>query len=451
VGKARQASKFAVDALLFKPEPPVQAKQVKALFVGREAELRRGLETLKANLDVKGSRSKQADKWPWVIHGESRSGKSHLARRIFAGMPSRQERAQFLVPSGGRLDAVAVLRDLFEQLRGEYSNRVWDERLSESPLKQPTIALVNQLIEKMALFKNDVQTVELTDEAGQRDSVDIGAELGGAPLLFKFLTKYQTEQTRKNAIKVSLRPPTALDLAEVCGVMVETLLRLKLLEHALILMDDVDLLEGYLSPEQNARQQRSVLAAALNHLHTTPGVDVVLTARAWYAHAHKELHTLVDLGVSAPLTAEQLAEVHNKQLAVYSGKSGLQSFLTRPALLELAADVDGLPGVFLKHLFTAFYHYQQESDFAERDYQWFLDVFRRRLPGWREKCSPALSVITKAIRDGARTVDVAKGNPFFGTELADEVVYQSYASETTYFISGVMRKLLTSEASRGVL
>ena len=35
----------------------------------------------------------------------------------------------------------------------------------------------------------------------------------------------------------------ALDLAEYCGLMVETLIGLGLLKHALILIDDVDLLE----------------------------------------------------------------------------------------------------------------------------------------------------------------------------------------------------------------
>jgi hypothetical protein len=449
VAKAGQSSKFAVNDLLFKPEPPVAPRDVKELFKGRAAELERGRETLKANLDLEGERSKRADKRPWVVHGESRSGKSHLARRIFADIPPRKDRIQCLIPSGGRLDALAVMRDLFETLRGEYKSRIWDQTLTEDPLKQPAVQLVEQLVEKIGMFASGVQAVELTHEAGERDSVDLGAELGGAPLLFKFLTKYQTERTQKNAIKVTLRAPVALDLAEVCGIMVEALLRLQLVKHALILVDDVDLLEGYVSAQQNARQQRPVLAAALHALHGTPGVDVVLTARSWYAHAQKDLSTLVDLALAQPMTPDELAAVHDSRLGVYGGKSGIRSFLSRPALRELANDVDSLPGVFIQHLGTAFYHYQNEAEHGERDYDWFLGVFRRRLPDWRDKCGRGLAAIEQAMRDGRRTVDVTDGNPFFGTVLDNEFVHQSYDSETTYFISGVMRRLLRESVGPG--
>ena len=61
-----------------------------------------------------------------------------------------------------------------------------------------------------------------------------------------------------------MRTPTPADLADVCGIIVETLVRYKLIEHALILLDDVDLLEAYVSPERNARAERSLLADAIN-------------------------------------------------------------------------------------------------------------------------------------------------------------------------------------------
>ncbi len=447
---ARPPSLFAVDTLLFKPEPPVLPKDVRALFHGREQELQRGLETLKANLDVEGKRSKQSDKRPWVIHGESRSGKSHLARRIFADMPSSALRLQCLISSGGRLDALTVLRDLFEVLRGEFKTRILDERLAASPLKNPDVRLVLQLIEKVGLFTSDVQAVELSSEEGERSAGDLGAELGGAPLLFKFLAKYQAERTQKNTVKLVLRPPTPLDVAEVCGIMVETLLRLQLLKHALLLIDDVDLLEGYVNPQQNARQQRTILANALDHLHGVPWIDVVLTARSWYAHAHKDLQPLVDLGEAPVMTPDQLAGIHDRRFKLYSGKRGPRSFLDRPALLQLAQDVEGLPGVFIQHLQTAFYHFQNEGQPGERDYAWFLDLFRRRLEGFRDRCRPAMEVVETAIRDGRGRVDVTAGNPFFGTVLDNELVYQSYYSETTYFISGLMWKVLNPSSGQEI-
>jgi hypothetical protein len=39
------------------PEPPVAPRDVKELFCGRVADLERGPDTLKANLDIEGKRS----------------------------------------------------------------------------------------------------------------------------------------------------------------------------------------------------------------------------------------------------------------------------------------------------------------------------------------------------------------------------------------------------------
>jgi len=137
----------------------------------------------------------------------------------------------------------------------------------------------------------------------------------------KFLAKYQTETERKRAIKLSLRPPTPGDLAEVCGIMLETLLTVKRINHALILVDDIDLLETYQSPTQNARQQRSILGQALDQLHGTAGVDVVMTARSWYVHSRKDLQTLVDLGMSDPMRPADLVDIHHRRVKV-KGRGG---------------------------------------------------------------------------------------------------------------------------------
>lgn len=441
MGKKSGASRYAVSADLFKPEPPISSKEIKDLFCGRQTEFVRGLELLKANFDVAGRQSKRGDKRPWVIHGESRSGKSHLARRIFAELPSTEKRIQIVVTAGERLDAITVMRELFELLRGEFMRRMSDQRLEQDFLKKPLVDIVRQLIERIALFRNDVQSVELSTEASRRDAFDVGGELSAAPLLSKFLAKYQTETVSKSAVKLNLRPPTPGDLADVCGIMIETLLTLHRINHALILVDDIDLLEAYQSATQNARQQRSILGQALDQLHGTPGIDVVLTARSWYVHSRKDLQTLVDLGMSRPMQAAELVEIHNRRLKTKGRGTG--PFLNADALLVVAGDVEGLPGVFLQHLDSAFYQFLNEEDPAPRDYDWFLEVFRQRIELFKQRCGPALELIRQAIHAGQMTIDVTKENPFFGTELHNDFVYQSYWNERNYFVSGLMRKLLT--------
>lgn len=437
--KTPTANKFAVNAGLFKAEPPVNPKDVKSLFCARDLELRRGIETLKANFDVGGRKSKVSDKWPWVVHGESRSGKSHLARRIIAEFPSTRKRIQFLVTAKERLEAMTVMRQLFETLHGEFRTRIADQRLEDDLFRHPRVSFVCQLIDKISLFETDVQTVELTTEQSSRESLDIGGELSGAPLLSKFVAKYQTEQNSKNAVKLNLRPPTPSDLAAVCGIMVETLLALKLINHALILVDDIDLLETYKSPTENARHERSVLAMALDDLHGTPGVDVVLTARSWYVHSSKELMSLVDLSTSDMLTADDMSGIHDARLKVYGKR--LSAFLTDDALRAVAADVEGLPGVFLQHLDTAFYQYQNEPDDSPRDIAWLRKIFEQRLEQLSEHCATGVAEIRKAIDQGRLTIDVAAHNPFFGTVLDNEFVFQSYWSEHTYFISSFTRNI----------
>ncbi len=160
------------------------------------------------------------------------------------------------------------------------------------------------------------------------------------------------------------------DLAEVCGIILETLLTVKRINHALILVDDIDLLETYQSPTRNARQQRSILGQALDQLHGTVGVDVVMTARSWYVHSRKDLQTLVDLGMSAPMQPADLVDIHQRRVKV-KGRGG-GAFLTEEALFEAAGDAEGLPGVFLQHLDTAFYQYLNEDEPGLRGYDWYL-------------------------------------------------------------------------------
>jgi hypothetical protein len=446
-------SKFAVDPLLFKPEPPTTPRQVKQLFCGRRASFLRGLEGLKAGLDINGKRGTNSAKYPWVIHGESRSGKSHLARRIFAELPDTDQRFQFRVFAGGRLEAIAVMRDLFEQFKGRFLNRLLAVHGGPiDPLMIPEVQVAKQLVEKIGLFEAGTQSATLTYEEAHRKARELGGELGTtlAPGMFgavlgKFIAKFQTERSDKTAVQLALRTPTAADLADVCGIMAETLLRHGLVRHVLVLMDDVDLLESYVSPQQNAKHQRSLLGQAVQTLHSVPGVDVVLTARSWFVHSDdKNLHTLVDLSQEPPMTGQEMLEIHDLRLKAFGKKQPVAAFLTRDALGELAGDVDGLPGVFLQHMQTAFYQYLSEDDTTPREYSWLLARIRRHLDTFKDKCTPGYEAIRNAVNSGTLSVNVASHNPFYGTMLHNEYAYQSYFSETTYFIPSVVRKVLSS-------
>ena len=224
--------------------------------------------------------------------------------------------------------------------------------------------------------------------------------------------------------------------------MVDTLWRLTRMSHSLFLVDDVDLLEGYLDPDRNAQVQRSILSDALTELHKTPCVDVVLTARSWYAHSRKEFQTLVDLARAEEISTEDLIEIHDKRFKVFVGNKLPQQFLSRSALEKAASDVNGMPGVFLQHLDTAFRVYQTEDDWGERDYEWYVDVFRKLYSQFRAKCPAAAEAIEAAVKKGQLTIDVRRGNPFNQTIFDNEFVFQSYYQETTYFTDSLVQKVV---------
>ncbi len=438
-------SKYDCDISLFQPEPPVAERLVKSLFAGRDAELQKGYKILLRHLDISGSRSKGFDKKPWVIHGESRSGKSHLARRILAEFKAKPQRIKMLIPAREKIEALLVMADLFGQLVGEFRRLTSDDRLSPPVKDLPDIRLVDDLIEQMRLFLDTAQSATITRERSDEATLEVGGELSG--LLGKLLGKYQSRDANKQTRQVVLKPPTPERLAEVCGVIVEKLMQYKLAEHLLVLVDDVDLLDYSAASPQQARVQRSLLTDALCTLHGQPGVDVVLTARSWFVYSGKVLTQLVDLTQSV-LSPEALVEIHNNHIRQFATKAGVERFLTPEGLQEFAnemQELNGLPGVFLQHLHTAFDRYKDDSDFTERDYEWFVDVFRKLVAALRSRCELAVSMIEEATRNGQLHMRVTEGNnPFIGTAFDNLLVFQSYHDERCYFTSPLVRRIFTN-------
>jgi|GEM_PF-6795601 len=434
-------SKFDCDSSLFKPEPPTDPGLVKRLFAGRDKELRRGYQTLRNELDIRGKRSRHFDKVPWVIHGESRSGKSHLARRILAEFRPNSRRLQLLIRARDMVEALLVMADVFRQVVYLFRDRTRNERLLEPVAGRPDVGLVNNLIERMLLFLNEAQTATETREKSAETTLEVGGELSG--LLGKFVGKFQSKDVGKETRQVVLKPPTAEMLAELCGIILETLIALGLADHLLVLVDDVDLLDPAAPTAQQARVQRALLTAALCTLHAQPGIDVLLTARSWFVYSGKELTQLVDLTQSA-MPAEALVSIHDKHMEEFATKAGLQSFLVPEALKAFAdemQELNGLPGVFLQHLHTAMARFKDDDDFSARDYNWFVGVFHELMNSLRTRVEPGYVAMQAALQTGRLEIQVGDLNPFVGTALDNLFVWQSYHNERCYFMSPLMRRL----------
>jgi hypothetical protein len=432
-------NKFSYNTNLFTPEPPPSNEplQVKKLFCGRAKELKRAYETLKANMDSRGTRKQ---KRPWVIHGESRSGKSHLARRVLCEFRNHPRKLKLVIEARERLQAFNVFNQLFYQLRAEFYNRTQDVTKHRSRDDEQYIHVINQFLDRVAsLLEDNVTQVEVT----QQNTSSIGFSVGLPAKFLSLSAKFGLNRQVTIGEKITLARPSALELADCCGVIVEALSNLKLLSHLLLMLDDIDLIEGYKDNSHNGRNQRSILTDAVILLHNTPRVDVLLTARSWYAEAHKQLQTLVDLNHSEELTPQELVTIHNKRYEVYETRKNYRSpFLTEQALVEIATDSRSLPGVFLQHLNTAFEDYKGEDGDQARDYDWFIELFRKRFERYMDLCSPATDAILQAVRNERFSITVMESNPFHNTELENQFLFQSYSSESSYFMSGIVRKVV---------
>jgi adenosyl cobinamide kinase/adenosyl cobinamide phosphate guanylyltransferase len=454
---AKKQSKYKYDSRLFSAEPPEDDDSLKKLFCGRKLSLRKASETLEHNMDIKGERN---GKKPWIIVGESRSGKSHLARHLFGLLKKRNSKKPFyyvVIPAREKLESREVVRVLFERIREIYiENRPQLEELSKIHLQNdPFIEMkqdaaksmffVDEIIQRITeLLEQNVDSLEINLTAAQTKTLQAQAS-SGIPFiskLFKILggASWTTQTTEGK--KLTFRQPSISDLIGYCSDIIELLAWFKRLDHILILVDDVDLLEGYRNPEQNGATQRNRLTDALIRLHQTPHIDVLLTARSWYGQTHKELEVLVDLAMTDDLNEEHLKEIHDKHFALFGKKSLPSQFLQEDALQTVTKGVSNLPGVFLRFIKTAFEQYKQEEVWGTRELAWLRQVYSRRFSHLRDTVPLAAQAIKDALQDDRFLIDVQSKNHFLHTTAMDEFVYQSYFSETTYFIPPIMQYLL---------
>jgi hypothetical protein len=291
------------------------------------------------------------------------------------------------------------------------------------------------LIERIALFVVN-RSSEFTIRINHELAAGLEASITQAPLpqILQFLIKGGLSV--KNSEEQSLKrvAPTPADMSEYCGIIADTLIQTGLMDHIFFLIDDVDLIEGYTNATQNGRMQRSLLADCLATLHSVPGVDILLTARSWYAHSHRDFQQLLEL---EGMTATELSAIYELQARHFGGQVLKKPFLLPEALQRVAEDSGGRPGVFLQRLRTAFEQYQKDDSWESRDYEWYFDVFRRLYARHREKNPRAGDAIEAAIRAEKYTIDVRDGNPFYNTPFDQEFVFQSYYNEAAYDIDAL--------------
>jgi hypothetical protein len=437
--------KYGYDPLLLHPDPPETPALVRSLFIGRDSELARGTSILMKHRDLSGT--KTSGKRPWVIHGESRMGKSHLARRILLDLPEDSKHLQIKVYARGSWDAERVIQDIFSSLYDVYRNLVNSRTFRPNQGQEALIRSSHALFEQVKIFSGPAkpQAINLNWNKDLQRGLNIGIDVA-TPFLCKLAAQLQANLRQSEGTTFTFHAPTIRDLTAICAAIVEVLLRLELLEHVLVFADDVDLIADPCGPSAN---QAPALAKALVDLCSAPAVDVLVTARTWYHFAQRDFLELVSL--DGGLSISELLDLYRKRFQSMGRPDLPQSFLTTDALQRLAEMVGGTPGMFLHRLYVAFERYKDEAQTDLRDFDWLLSIFERRYERFRSTGRPIAQLIEDSVVAGSREVDAAGSLSLFGTVFDGEFVLPSYFSPTTYLLDGlaleVIRKVIGSRAT----
>lgn len=437
-------SKGHYNVSLFSAEPPEGKELVKALFHDREQALTLVCDRLSGNMDKKGVRYGKENKKPWIIHGESRSGKSHLARRILAEIPEDERNIQIRAYAKDMLEASLVMRNLFNQILEMFRLLTHDYQINKNVVQKSLVEITYELIEgfERIIGSSRSDPVEITEGFSREVSSDFKADanISGRKAV-KLGMQLGQAQKDGQSIQLKYMPPSPELLAELCASMVDTLVAVGLLDHVLILADDVDLLGEYEDPNNNARKERIILATTLKILHETPGIDVIITARTWYKNANKEFIPLIDLA-KVPMQSDDLRKLHDLRFNHYVEDNLPKEFLTPEALEFIAKHSNYLPGVFLQHLNLYFEVFTWEVEWGVRDIDWLREEFDKLCDDYRRDEPEALHVLQNAIEKDFPHIDITDENPFQGSRMRELFIFQRYNSERKLFISELASEFL---------
>ncbi len=93
--------------------------------------------------------------------------------------------------------------------------------------------------------------------------------------------------------------------------------------------------------------------------------------------------------------------------------------------------------------------YQKEPEWGERNYDWYLGVFRGIYAVYRKKYRAASRLMEEAIKSEEWEVDIAGHNPFHSIVFDGEFVFQSYFRESSYMISALFNEVIKEEIPEG--
>jgi len=275
----------------------------------------------------------------YVIHGESRIGKSHLAIYLMSAFKKEHQMIYFYVNANTRGYALDILKDLFDQVSDYVASLSASDHQKEFEFLKSYLNDINNIFygvpAKIALKKSRDQRQKLSPSLkGRFPFVDI--QLGG-----------EQDQKRQDEISVELKtiPPDKLrDILAQCFKLISYITH----QNILLLVDDLDLLEEIGEGEK----QRDLLSNHLKYFSTIDPVTVFATSRTHYfIERQKELHNFLQV---YRMSSMDLKTVYEKRVECFL--NGVSIF-TEDVLSELINGFNGYVGIFLYECFLILRNY----------------------------------------------------------------------------------------------
>lgn len=272
--------------MLFDPNPPEAEGDVEALFHNRVNELRDAMDKLRAP---------HLPALPLVVHGPSRSGKSHFARYLV--QVAVREGAPFfpiLVAAGEKMNARRVLARMYRRLldtipqfppgvKGEEALEGWQRELQEF---HEVLPLVDDASKEFELETTRVEAQQRQSRFGFSFGPSVtfksalptaGAHTVEPKVDLKLEATRGSDQSRSETHKVKgkVSLPTDEHVVAWIGRLLALRRRIDARTRVLFTVDDLDLLD----PRKESGDVCGVLLDLLTELTRTSDCVVIVTVR----------------------------------------------------------------------------------------------------------------------------------------------------------------------------
>lgn len=310
---------------LFSHNPPPQGDRfAHELFVDREHELAMGVQFLTAGEDFEPR--------IYAVHGESRSGKSHLARRLLDEVADRFTLVELNATTMGdaRQALIKIFSDLYAAARGLASTGDHPDRAEQV---EPWLGWFKGVL---PLIQGHETSRTFEVERGVRDVLT--QRYGSVRIGF---IEMVGEAIDREATTVTVERPDDWMLVGLVGQLADLAWYAGGGRPVLIYVDDLDLLTRRRHREDDPEAVN--LTAFLEPIAESPRVVVVASVRSrYFTTRDKAFHDFLKVRL---FSRQRLAEVYQRQIDVLHDGEPVFSDEALDRLLAVAA---GRVGVFLR-------------------------------------------------------------------------------------------------------